>query len=220
MWKKVHGYERKKSGNILSKGGLRLSKNKIILAITLSTLIVSACGVNKNGVNETAYRNRDINEPTRVNYPGPGFNYSQNGAPVTPIYNRLSDNNNPNVIGRNVNVTDNRTMKMRVADRVADKLVSMREIDRANVIVTDNNAYIGARLTDGRNLTGNLERKISDEVKAVDRDIDNVYVSVNPDFYDRMTNYSNDIRNGKPIEGFFDEFTQTVRRVFPNNVTR
>ena len=210
----------KEKRNYISKGGLHLSKNKTILAITLSTLIVSACGVNNNGVNETAYRNRDNNAPTRVSYPGTGFNYSQNGAPVAPIYNRVSDNNNPNVIGRNVNVTDNRTMNMRVADRVADKLVSMREIDRANVIVTDNNAYIGARLTNGRNLTRNLERKISNEVKDVDRDIDNVYVSVNPDFYNRMTNYSNDIRNGRPIEGFFDEFTQTVRRVFPNNLNR
>lgn len=205
---------------ILDKGGLILNKNKTILAIALSTLLVSACGVNNNGVNETANRNRNMNEPTRVGYPGNGMNYGQYGAPVTPIYDRVNYNNNPNVIGRNVNVTDNRTAKMRVADKVADRLVSMREIDHANVIVTDNNAYIGARLTNGRNLSRTLERKISNEVKSVDRDIDNVYVSANPDFYDRMTNYSNDIRNGRPVEGFFDEFTQTIRRVFPNNVNR
>lgn len=201
-----------------------MSKNKIIAAVALSAIIVSACGVNNNGVNETAYRNRDINEPTRVSNPGNynniGIDYYGNQTTTRPIYDRPTGYNNPNVIGRNVNVTENRNTNMRVADRVADKLVSMPEVERANVIVTDNNAYIGARLTNGTDLSRNLERKISRQVKAVDRGIDNVYVSANPDFYDRMTDYTNDIRNGRPIEGFFDEFTQTVRRIFPNNVNR
>jgi YhcN/YlaJ family sporulation lipoprotein len=71
-------------------------------------------------------------------------------------------------------------------------------------------------LSDGNgDLTKDVEGKISDQDKAVDQDIDNVYVSVNPDFYDRMTGYTEDIRAGQPIEGFFDEFTETVRRIFP-----
>ena len=197
-----------------------MNKNITILAITLSTLIVSACGVNNNAADDTAYRNRDMNAPTRVGYPGTDYNYYGNRTPVTPINNRLNDDYNPNGNGRNVNMTDNQTTKMRVADEVADRLVSMREIDSANVIVTDNNAYIGARLSNGTKLTQNLEKKISNEVTSIDRDIDNVYVSVNPDFYDRMTNYANDIRNGNPVEGLWDEFSQTVRRVFPNNVNK
>ena len=65
-------------------------------------------------------------------------------------------------------------------------------------------------------LTTNLKDKIARTVKSVDRDIDNVYISVNPDFYSRMNNFSADIRNGRPVSGFMDEFSDTIRRVFPN----
>jgi YhcN/YlaJ family sporulation lipoprotein len=110
---------------------------------------------------------------------------------------------------------------MRVADKAADKIVSLKEVDSANVIVTDDNAYVAARLVNNNDkLTRDIEGKIADKVKSVDHSINDVYVSVNPDFYDRMTTYSNDIRNGYPVEGFFDEFTDTVRRVFPTHINR
>ena len=92
----------------------------------------------------------------------------------------------------------------------------MREVDQANVIVTDNNAYVAAKLANhnGNRLEKDIENKISDVVKSTDQNIDNVYVSVNPDFYERTTSYANDIRNGRPIAGFFDEFNTLVRRIF------
>jgi len=205
-----------------------MKKSNAILGIALSTILVSACGVNNNGVNDTAYRNRNVNEPTRVSNPGNynnatyGYDYYGNRTTNRPIFDGMNDRNgNRNIVGRDVNYTTrNNTSKMRVADRVADKIASMPEVDRANVIVTDNNAYVGARLANGKNLSRNLERKIADQVKAVDTGINDVYISANPDFYDRMTNYSNDIRNGKPVEGFFDEFTNTVRRVFPTHINK
>ncbi|MFO1443773.1 YhcN/YlaJ family sporulation lipoprotein [Bacillus sp. Bva_UNVM-123] len=209
-------------------------RSKTFLSIGLAAVLLSACGVNNdgNGVKNTAYRNRDMNEPTRVNYPG---NYNNagyyNGAGNR--YNGIRDVNNDTINGRmndgvrNTNIgnnlsnnTHNATSRMRVADRAADKIASMPEVDSANVIVTDNNAYVGARLANGKNLSRNLERKIADQVKSADRDINDVYISVNPDFYDRVTNYSNDIRNGKPIEGFFDEFTNTIKRVFPTHINK
>lgn len=179
-------------------------KNNLILATALSAFILGACGVNNKDVNDTALNNpgAGVTEPTRVN---------------NPVNNQNNTGNNVNNVNNN---TQNNSSKMRVPDRVADKIVSMPEVDHANVIVTDNNAYVAARLVDGKELTKDIERKISDQVKAVDRDIDDVYISVNPDFYDRMTNYSNDIRNGQPIEGLYDEFTKTVQRIFPTHINK
>lgn len=65
-------------------------------------------------------------------------------------------------------------------------------------------------------LTSDIKDKIAHAVKSVDENIDNVYISVNPDFYDRMNTYSRDIRNGRPVSGFMDEFSDIIRRVFPN----
>lgn len=112
--------------------------------------------------------------------------------------------------------------RMRVADRAADRITSLKEVDSATVIVTDNNAYVAAKLNDSsRNkLSKAVERKISDKVKKVDRDIDKVYVSVNPDFFDRMNNYAQDMRQGRPVSGFFEQFTETIQRIFPDNAGR
>ncbi|MEH7346852.1 YhcN/YlaJ family sporulation lipoprotein [Bacillus sp. JJ1532] len=186
-------------------------KVKAIIASLFTMSILAGCGVNNdNNVNETAMRNRD--NLTRVNNPGTNdFNVFDNrdmrNTNITPV------RNNKNAL--------NNSSKMRVADRAADKIVSMPEVDHANVIVTDNNAYVAARLVNKQNgLSRDIERKISDQVKSVDRSINDVYVSVNPDFYDRMNNYSNDIRNGQPVEGLFDEFSTTVRRVFPTHFNK
>ncbi|WNS73517.1 YhcN/YlaJ family sporulation lipoprotein [Bacillus sp. DTU_2020_1000418_1_SI_GHA_SEK_038] len=187
-------------------------KMKAIIASLFTMSILAGCGFNNNNNNmdDTALRNRDTNDLTRVNNPGTrDFNVfddrNTRNTDITPVRNNNNNNNGQN---------DN--SRMRVADRAADKIVSLPEVDHANVIVTDNNAYVAARLVNNQNgLTRDIERKISEQVKSVDRDINDVYVSVNPDFYDRMNNYSNDIRNGQPIEGFFNEFTNSVRRVFP-----
>jgi spore cortex protein len=126
------------------------------------------------------------------------------------------DNNRTNIANRNNNDANNQN-RMKVADKAAEKIVSMREVDQANVIVTDNNAYVAAKLANqnGNSIEKDIENKISDVVKSTDQNIDHVYVSVNPDFYERTTSYANDIRNGRPIAGFFDEFNTLVRRIFP-----
>ena len=93
----------------------------------------------------------------------------------------------------------------------------MSEVRSANVIVTNRNAYVAVVLTDDSKgeVRKEIENKISDQVKATDKDIQNVYVSSNPDFVERMRGYGDDLNNGRPIRGLFDEFNEMVQRVFP-----
>ena len=125
--------------------------------------------------------------------------------------NYISPQNNANQNGNNNH--------MRVADQAAKKIADLKEVDRANVIVTDNNAYVAVHTGNDINdrVAKDVEDKISRIVKSTDRDIENVYVSQDPDFFNRLTTYTNDIQRGRPIEGFFDEFGEMVRRVFPTN---
>ncbi|WP_106498141.1 YhcN/YlaJ family sporulation lipoprotein [Lentibacillus sp. Marseille-P4043] len=69
----------------------------------------------------------------------------------------------------------------------------------------------------GDELTDDVKRKITDIVKSVDGDIDNVYVSTNPDFLDLANNYADDADNGEPVEGFFDQIGNMIERVFPQD---
>ncbi len=110
--------------------------------------------------------------------------------------------------------------RFEIADKAAEKIANMPEVEDANVFVTDENAYVAAELKTGMKTEGeatrDLERKISQHVKATDPDIDNVFVSTNPEFIDRAGTYADRVEQGEPIEGMFEEFNETVRRIFPN----
>ncbi|MCC5800652.1 YhcN/YlaJ family sporulation lipoprotein [Rossellomorea vietnamensis] len=105
-----------------------------------------------------------------------------------------------------------------LADREAGKVAELKEVRSAYVLTTDQNAYVAAVLEDDKNgnVSKKLEKKISDQVKKENGSINNVYVSTNPDFVDRMRGYADKARNGKPIEGFGEEIADMVKRVFPN----
>jgi|SRR5699024_2854335 len=70
---------------------------------------------------------------------------------------------------------------------------------------------------DGEELSDEIKNKISDIVQDMDNDIENVYVSTSPDFFDLADNYINDMENGKPISGFFDQIGNMIERIFPQN---
>ncbi|MCE3202942.1 YhcN/YlaJ family sporulation lipoprotein [Paenibacillus sonchi] len=64
-------------------------------------------------------------------------------------------------------------------------------------------------------VTRDMKEKIAAEVKKYDKNIDNVYVSANPDFVDRANFYAQEFRAGHPLRGFAREFGTMVQRIFP-----
>ncbi|WP_244986926.1 YhcN/YlaJ family sporulation lipoprotein [Oceanobacillus caeni] len=148
-----------------------------------------------------------------------------------------------NVGDRNDGVRNNNNTRYEVSKEAANQISKkVKEIDNVYVLTTDNNAYVAAELdTDNNNnnnnnvnnnnnninnnnndmfddqLSDHVKKEISDIVRSVDNDIDNVYVSTNPDFFNLANNYSNDVDRGKPVEGFFDQFGNMIERLFPQN---
>lgn len=116
------------------------------------------------------------------------------------------------------NVSTNGDQKVDIADDVAAQIAEMDEVDTAHVLVTDSNAYVAVRLKNGVEDNDELKTRISDKAKEGKgtSSFENVYVSLDPDFVGRMEEYGNKIREGEPVEGFFDEFTETIHRVFPD----
>jgi spore cortex protein len=133
-------------------------------------------------------------------------------------YNNTGDNGNNGDNGIFNDNGNNGQQGMKVADKAASKVNEMKEVQQANVIVTENNAFVAVMLEDNAQgkVTRQIEEKISKAVKETDKNIENVYVSSNPDFVERMRNYGNDLQNGEPVEGLFEEFSEMTRRVFPN----
>lgn len=209
-------------------------KYKVITSAILA-LVVAGCGVNNdNGrknvgfnTNNTDTRNvRNVkddpytpNTPLNVNEvydrKNNGANTDTNIARNNGINTRNNTNTNQlrNVGNRNFNDND-----FRLSQDIANRISGMKEVKSANVLLTDNTAYVAAVLNndEGGRISTRVENKIADTVRSVDRSIDNVYVSTNPDFVNRVGRYTNDVTNGRPVRGFGKEFGELVNRVFPN----
>lgn len=121
----------------------------------------------------------------------------------------------PNQAVRPMSETEER---VEIANQAANKIVSeVPSVQSANVLVTRRNAYVAAVLENNQTqLSQEVEAQIAEKVRATDANIQNVYVSVNPDFVGRVTSYVNDVQAGRPVSGFVKEFAEMVRRIFPN----
>ncbi|MDK8641770.1 YhcN/YlaJ family sporulation lipoprotein [Niallia taxi] len=148
---------------------------------------------------------------------GCGNDDDNNNTAMNDDNNNTANNLRDNSVGYKTD--ERKKANLDVADKAADKVKDMKEVKRAVVMKTDENAFVAVQLEGNQEngVTNKLEDKIADRVKDTDKDIDNVYVSSNPDFFDRFSNYANDIEDGKPISGLYDEFVETIRRVFPNS---
>ena len=108
------------------------------------------------------------------------------------------------------------------ADEAESKVLELEEVERATVVLTDNNAYVAVEIAGETTMEEESEEfekindAIGDKVRETNADIDNVYVSINPDFVKQMNDYGDRIDAGEPVEGFFEEFNEAVQRMFPD----
>jgi YhcN/YlaJ family sporulation lipoprotein len=65
-------------------------------------------------------------------------------------------------------------------------------------------------------ITDALKADIAQKVKSVHPNVQNVYVSANPDFVGRMRGYGERFQDGQPIRGMINEFNTLVNRIFPS----
>ncbi|WP_046180404.1 YhcN/YlaJ family sporulation lipoprotein [Domibacillus tundrae] len=115
------------------------------------------------------------------------------------------------------NNTDNADQNLDLAENAADRVEELEEVDGATVLVTDHTAYAAIDLKNGTEVSDDLKNKIQEKVKEADTSVEKVYVSEDPDFTTQLKDYADRIKAGEPVEGFFDEFSDAVRRVFPSS---
>lgn len=204
-----------------------MKKWKLISMAALAAITLTACQ-NDNDNDTGMGRNGNV-EPTR-------YNNTDNN-----LVHRNSDNTT-DVDDRQKN-GDDQQPRYQVADDVAKKVEEVEGVDKAYVFTTDNNAFVAVDMKDdnnngnngnngnsgnngmGNTATGDSNNEVTDKmkndvekaVKSVDEDIDNVYVSADPDFLGMAEDYNNKIDEGQPVKGFFLEFGNMLNRVFPNN---
>jgi YhcN/YlaJ family sporulation lipoprotein len=103
---------------------------------------------------------------------------------------------------------------IRVSQLAEQYVEKLGEVERANVIYSNNNAYVAIKPTQHDSLSDVLNQKIADQVRKADIKIHKVYVSVNPDFYTTMNSYAHDIRSGRDKVSLYRDFSNTVMNFF------
>ncbi|WP_163529471.1 YhcN/YlaJ family sporulation lipoprotein [Halobacillus ihumii] len=194
-----------------------------IKAVALGLLVASslvACQADEeqgNGNNEGAQNTSFERMADDMNDQGNNNNANRDDN------NRMGDNNDDNHMGTsNDNKNGADQHEYDVAEKAAQNIeANVKGINEAYVLTTNDNAYVAAVLG---NQNGEAKTEVSDEVekqitkivKGADKDINNVYISTNPDFVDLTNNYVDDVGNGEPIQGFFREFGRMTDRLFPD----
>ncbi|MDQ0351643.1 YhcN/YlaJ family sporulation lipoprotein [Alkalibacillus filiformis] len=112
-------------------------------------------------------------------------------------------------------------MRFDVAEEAADDVTDqVDEVSQAYVMTGDNNAYVAVVLHNNDNgtdeVSDEVKEEVADVVKSTKQDLNNVYVSANPDFFNMVNDYTQRVNEGDPIEGFFEEFNAMLDRIFPN----
>lgn len=128
---------------------------------------------------------------------------------------------NPDVNFMNTNTNNNnntRTVKngLRVVKEAEDNVQKLDEVKRAEIIAANRNAYVGVVMVDDFHgeLYPYVEDQIAQQVRAADGTIQNVYISTNRDFVRQMSQYRDQIQDGRQANGQEGGFNKMIRRVF------
>jgi YhcN/YlaJ family sporulation lipoprotein len=128
---------------------------------------------------------------------------------------------NPNLNLDNMNNTSNPVNKtgLRVVDEAEENVQNLHEVKSANIIAADRNAYVAVVMDDDFHgeLYPYIEDQIAQQVRDADTSIHNVYISSNRDFVRQMSQYRDQIQNGRNAEGMNGGFNKMVRSVFNNH---
>ncbi|MBT2644919.1 YhcN/YlaJ family sporulation lipoprotein [Bacillus sp. ISL-41] len=113
----------------------------------------------------------------------------------------------------------NQTYRMHVDENAEGQVEMLNGVQNATVITVQRKAYVAIVLENGdtKAIPGDLENKISQQIKIADESIADVYVSSNADFVVDMTDYREQLQTGRPIVGLTDDFNATIERIFPGN---
>lgn len=179
----------------------------ILLTIFTLSLLAIGCQApaeKPNQPNNDLYRNDNLNRNNDMN--------GNNGVDNNNYYNNNNDyyNNNNN----NMNMND----MSRRAEKIADRVAAMTNVEDARVIITDRTALVGVDLegTGTTRLTDDLRRQIERTVKNADNRIDRVSVTVDPDIFGRLDRLGRSIREGEPITRFNNDIDDIIRRIDAN----
>jgi YhcN/YlaJ family sporulation lipoprotein len=199
--------------------------NKRLIYLTSMGCIVLA--VTACGYNQTKQEGPKVQQ-YGMNRTGDGVGLNHMGFGKDSQRDRI--NKAPSKVDNGISMHSNQRMEM--SHRLANNIAELKDVKSANVLLTDDSAYVavvlhGRQTAALRNLgtqsdpatsgaiSDYIQNQISDECKIMYPRLRNVYISANPDFVERMSEMAKEGAEGKAIQGYMAEFNAMVQRIFP-----
>jgi YhcN/YlaJ family sporulation lipoprotein len=129
---------------------------------------------------------------------------------------------NPNLTFTNTSTinTNRNHSGLHVENEAQKKVENLPEVKQANIIVSNKNAYVAIELDDDFHgeISTFVEDQIAQQVREADANVQNVYISSNPDFVRQMRQYREQIQNERQAEGINGGFNKMVDKFFNHHV--
>lgn len=182
---------------------------------------------NNTGMNDSLNTRDNIGmDNTLDNNDGIGMNNGLGNGLDTNINNGMTRPNNDLNMGMDVenrgnmnNMSNVNTMNKN-ADKIAKKITDLNEVNKASVLVTENEAIVGVSLrgTTQGTMTNALRQKIEKIVKNEHKSIDKVSITTDPNLVTRINTMTTNMGNGNVIDNFAEEVKDLIRKITPNSM--
>lgn len=106
------------------------------------------------------------------------------------------------------------------ANKIAKNITALNEVNKANVLITENEAVVGVNLrgnTQGT-MTNDLRQKIEKIVKQENKSIDKISITTDPNLVTRINTMTTNIGNGNIVDNFAEEVKDLIRKITPNSM--
>lgn len=164
-----------------------------------------------NGVNE---RTTDLGGPRVYGTNTP----NTTGVPMTGERNMVRGNTGYGPADQGMDMTSRTGVLGMMRGAAANSNAGVRDhgmMNRAGVDTNRVGMHTNNSTTTTAELPQQLKNKIANKIKQFAPEIENVYVSADPEFTERMGTFARGIENGHPVRAITNEFREMTDRLFP-----
>jgi YhcN/YlaJ family sporulation lipoprotein len=104
----------------------------------------------------------------------------------------------------------------RSAHAIAYELESLPHVKGASVLVVGRDAFVGVKSPPEYELTNDVKSTIRSKIAYIDRTIDRVYITNEPQAALYLSGYTDALEQGRPLDSYERQFKSVVAKTWPD----
>jgi YhcN/YlaJ family sporulation lipoprotein len=103
----------------------------------------------------------------------------------------------------------------RSAHAIAYELESMPHVKAASVLVVGRDAFVGVNSPPDYELTNDVKSTIRSKIAYIDRTIERIYITNEPQAVKYLSGYTDALEQGRPLDGYERQFKSVLANTWP-----